>query len=262
MATQRKPAASKSTAVATTTAKKGGAVASMSAADIKKKLAEDLAKQQEKTQASSGKSLSITQKKKFKAPDGSETDSRTVVIIDFLTANLFYDRIYDPNNPVPPACFAISITPEGGIPSAKAPAPQGDDCASCPQNQWESGPRGKGKACKNSRRVAVVFPEDLDKGDEAIMVMSVAPTSLRAFDGYVNKLAREGVLPCMVTTELSFSEDSDFPQLVLAVGDPLDDNDIALAYPLREPAMELLQVEPDVSGYEPPKPKASPRGRR
>lgn len=258
----RKPAASKSTAVATTTAKKAGAVATMSKADIQARLKEELAKQKAKTQESTGKTLSITTKKKFVAPDGSETDTREVIVLDFLTANLFYDRIFDPKNPTPPACFAISITPEGGIPSDKSPVVQADDCASCPQNQWESGPRGTGKACKNTRRVAVIFPEDLEKGEDAIMIMTVAPTSLRAFDGYVNKLAREEVLPCMVTTNLSLDPDSEYPKLIVDLGEQLSEDDISLAFGLRERAMEMLQVEPDVSGYEPVKAKASPRARR
>ena len=256
------PAASKSTAVAKAPAKKGGAVATTSAADIRKKLQEELAKQQAKTQEYAGSSLRVTQDKKFVAADGTESDEVEVIVLDFVSANFYYDRPYNKDNPIPPACFAIHPIPAELAPSDKSPVKQCDTCSDCPQNEWDSSPTGSGKACKNQRHLAVIRPDDLDKGEDGIMLLNVAPTSIKGFDVMVNKLAKESVLPFMVTVNISTDPDTSYAKLVFEVTDTLNDQDMATAYSLRDAAMDKLMTEPDVSGYEPPKAKASPRGKR
>lgn len=64
----------------------------------------------------------------------------------------FYDREYDPNDKAPPDCYSY----DGEAPHEKAMAKQAEDCARCQHNQWGSGPRGKGKACKEGMRLAFI----------------------------------------------------------------------------------------------------------
>src|SRR5690348_2432812 len=57
----------------------------------------------------------------FITPDGNEGDALEVVIIDFLSSNLFYDGPFDRDNPQPPACFAIGDEPSHLVPSPNSP---------------------------------------------------------------------------------------------------------------------------------------------
>ena len=79
-----------------------------------------------------------------------------LVVVDFVTTHNFYAGRFDKDNIVPPDCFAIGVDPKNMVPSPNAPNPQAKDCQSCPMNAW--GSDGKGKACKNGRKLAVLPP--------------------------------------------------------------------------------------------------------
>lgn len=115
-----------------------------------------------------------------------------VIVIDSIHANLYYDEKYDSDNPVSPVCFAYSESGEGMVPHPASSKPQHTDCATCPMNQWNSDPDGgRGKACKNSRFIAVVpadsTAEELPNAEIAVMKLPV--TSVKGWGMYVNKVA-------------------------------------------------------------------------
>lgn len=58
-------------------------------------------------------------------------------------------------------------------------------CKTCPYNQYGSadGGQGRGKACKNMRRLYILRP-----GDVLPMVLSLPPSALKAFDMYRTRL--------------------------------------------------------------------------
>lgn len=62
----------------------------------------------------------------------------------------FYDREFSPDDKSPPDCYSY----DGEAPHEKASAKQAESCARCPNNEWGSGSRGKGKACKEGMRLA------------------------------------------------------------------------------------------------------------
>ena len=53
------------------------------------------------------------------------------------------------------------------------------DCSTCPLNQWGSSGNGRGKACKEMRRL-LVLPDDSD----APVIVNLPPTSLTVWDKY------------------------------------------------------------------------------
>lgn len=62
------------------------------------------------------------------------------------------------------------------------------NCGDCYLNQYktavnESGEHGKGKACKNGRRMVVIL-----EGSEVPHVITLPPTSIKNFDAYITKL--------------------------------------------------------------------------
>lgn len=222
----------------------GGALVNMQDA-IKAELAEIA----NRTGAPGGDVIRVTQDKQFVTPNGTVGGPLPLVIVDFVTQRSFYDRPFDKKNPCPPACTAISVKPTEMAPFKDVPKRQSDTCAACPMNEW--GSDGDGKACKEHRVLAVI-PSDADVNTD-IAVMSVSPTGLKPFDGYVRSLAASlQKAPFQVVTEVSFDPNVTFASLRFGNPKPADDDLVGVAFSLRDKARDRLLAKPDFSGYIPP----------
>lgn len=190
----------------------------------------------------------------FKTPDGMEGEALEVVIVNFVSTNLYYDTPYDRGNPLPAACFAINAEPKLLTPSPNSPNIQADNCNICPQNQF--GSNGKGKACSNTRLLAVISSAALEDVDNVadIWIMSVPPTSLKFFDAYVASLsAKHKTVPVGVITQVYLDSKNTYASPRFEVVRPLTDSELGVFMSRREEAMTRLQAEPDTSGYVAPK---------
>lgn len=192
---------------------------------------------------------------KFILPDGSEGQEIECVVLDFVTHNLFYDRAYDPKNPIPPACFAIGPEPTVLTPSPNSPDVQAETCAGCVLNQFKTALNGgNGKGCKNTRLIAVIPLVALDEPEREhpIWTLSVPPASLASFDGYVRTLmSKHKTIPIGVVTSISLGEGQYFSPR-FAISRPLQQDELNFFYPRRAEATARILSEPDVTGYEPP----------
>lgn len=82
-----------------------------------------------------------------------------VVMLDAIFENVYYAGEYDPDTPQPPTCFAF-----GRDEAEMAPHPsvvergqqQHETCRGCPMNVFGTADRGKGKACRNTRRIGMI----------------------------------------------------------------------------------------------------------
>lgn len=179
--------------------------------------------------------------KEFTLPDGQKSPGPLeCIILDFVWFMVHYPGVYNANNPQQPNCFAVGReNPEGGelAPHESVPKPLGENCRDCEKNQWGSAPSGKGKACKNQRRLIVV-PPNFDESTEP-MTMYVSPGGLKNFDKYVSRLNNEhGVLPVQVVTAISFDADQSYSLLKFQMIDRhARVND---AWSLRERSQQLL----------------------
>lgn len=91
------------------------------------------------------------------------------IVLDSIFENNYYNPNfgYDPDNPLPPVCYAISRTKKDLAPN---PAMQSDPtwfipqnwpagqnypgpCEGCPRNEWGSSEKGRGKACQNREKL-------------------------------------------------------------------------------------------------------------
>lgn len=199
----------------------------------------------EKTAPAGGNVIRTTQDKQFLLPDGTKTDTLEVVIVDFASKFSFYEGAYDPKNISPPACFAIGTNPLKMAPSKNAPLGQATDCQSCPNNQF--GSDGNGKACKNSRILAVL-PPDAD-ADTPMWVLNVSPTALKGFDGFVAGVVRVFQTPPIgVVTTISFDPNTTYAKLIFT--DPKPNTNIGEHFARQAEARDLLTVEPDVSQFQ------------
>jgi hypothetical protein len=113
-----------------------------------------------------------------------------VIVIASTHANLYYEGKYDPSNLTNPVCFAYSQDGENMVPHPKSSKPQGEDCDSCPMNQWGSDPDGgRGKACKNTRSLGLI-PAGTPAAEIAtaeVAVLKLPVMSVKNWQAYVQK---------------------------------------------------------------------------
>lgn len=182
-----------------------------------------------------------TKGKKFTLPDGQASDGPLeAVILDYAWFLVHYPGVYNPASPQQPDCFAVGRDkPDGGnlVPSETVESPYGENCKTCPKNQWKSDPKGKGKACKNQRRLVIV-PPNFDENSDP-MTLYISPTGLKHFDAYVNRLKNEhGILPVQAITEISFDPNQTYPSLMFKFIGKHDN--LAVAWGLKGRAEEVL----------------------
>ncbi len=125
-----------------------------------------------------------------------------VVILDSVLENVYYGADYDPDNPQAPKCYAFGRDEKVLAPHAEASEKQADGCADCELNKWGSADTGRGKACRNRRRLAVIPAgtlakdgtftayDDVDAFTKAsVAYLNVPPTSINAYGAYVKQIA-------------------------------------------------------------------------
>jgi len=229
----------------TSTAVAVNKVSAANLVSIKAAMAAQLADLSNRTAPPGGNAIRVTQDKKFILPDGTSTPGPLeLVVVDFTSKNAYYEGAYDPKAIVPPACFAIGTNPMKMAPSKNAPLPQSTDCQGCPNNAF--GSAGTGKACKNSR-VLAVLPPDADEGTP-MWILSTSPTANKGFDGFVTSVARVFQTPPVgVIVTVSFDENETYAKLVFS--DPQVNPNLAAHFGRQAEAQAMISVEPDTSKY-------------
>lgn len=213
-------------------------------ANAKAMFAQELADLQKRISAPSGDRIMVTQGKTFKLPNGTELDELEAVIVDFSAVNLFYTEGFERGQITPPACFSLGFEPAGLTPSDNSPDKQAESCAACWANAF--GSAGKGKACQNTRLLALL-PPDADV-ESPLMILKVSPTALKSFDGYVASVARSKGVPVRgVISKVYFSQDTDYASLRFSLIDDAPMELIELANDRLEEARQRLLIEPDIS---------------
>jgi hypothetical protein len=232
---------------ATTAVAKRPANNVVSIAEMQAKLRAQAASVNDQLGSLSGINISLAGKK-FSLPDGRKTgEPIQLVILAFASQNVFYEGDYDPKNITPPACFAISTNPKLLTPSKNAPVAQATSCTGCPMNEF--GSKGAGKACSNTRVLAVMDPDG--DANSPIWTMKVSPTSLKSFDAYVRQVSSTFQMAVIsVVTTVSFDEDKDFPSLIFS--NPLPNDNLAVHFGRQDEAAQIVATEPDVSSYAAP----------
>lgn len=212
--------------------------------------------------APSGDRIRITQQKTFKFPDGTEHPGPCeFVIVDFAAANFLYTTPYTEGEATPPDCFALGLDANTMVPSANSPNKQAELCAVCPQNQFKSAPNGRGKACRNTRLLAVLPPDATE--ETPLWLLSLSPTAIKAFDDYASTVARTfKAPPSKVISTIGFDPTASYA--TLRFGKPQANPNYELAFNRLEEARQRLLVEPDMSSFDAqpvqPTKRVAPRG--
>lgn len=135
---------------------------------------------------------------------------------------IYYAKQWTPDaEPTAPDCFSN----DGRTPDEKAANKQADRCDSCRQNIKGSG-QGNSKACRYSRRLALLLEEDFGTALEGrVYQMNLSSKSLfgdslsngtHPFENYSKYLANNGESLDFVVTEISFNEDNDNQSVLFA----------------------------------------------
>ncbi|GAF87697.1 unnamed protein product, partial [marine sediment metagenome] len=124
------------------------------------------------TEESSGGAEFISTKSGVLSYRGEPVKDNTMAVIalDFVIENAHYAGRYDPSNLSPPDCFAFGGDIGTMAPHKNVVKPYNDKCGiekqsgCCPNNEYGTSDLGKGKACKNLRRLAIIPAGDLVDG--------------------------------------------------------------------------------------------------
>lgn len=109
-------------------------------------------------------------------PDNPDMVKELVgVIVDHHPVNAYWAVKYSGENN-PPDCS--SMDGKEGVDRDGNRRP----CNSCPYNEWGSDEDGRGKACKNMRRIYI-----LREGEMFPLLLTLPPTSLKNFSNYMAK---------------------------------------------------------------------------
>ena len=238
-----------------TVAKSGGKALTT----LKKELATMAAEEHAAEPVVLGNFLSV-KGKRFAFQDAVLGDRLNVVILDHCFENQFYKNAYDPESPSAPVCCAIGKSEKDLAPDPEVPGiqVQHETCHGCPQNEFGSAATGRGKACRNGRKLALIsIPED-GLTAERVMGATVAflrlsPTALRSFSGYLKRITATLQAPLFaVVTTLSFDESMDFPSVVATYNSPIEDKEIltAIIAKRKEIQDELLAGPQDLTPRE------------
>ena len=202
-------------------------------------LAEEAAKIKQTLGAPASAKIS-TKGKMFTLPDGTTNPGpMSCVILDYISFNNWYEGVYDAANPKPPVCWAFNRIVADLSPSAECPKPQAESCDPCPKNQF--GSAGRGKACKNIRRL-LVAPVTATV-DSKPMTLEVSPSAIRVFDNFVLQTTKElGSMPIQVIVDIGFDASKAYPSLTFENA-KLHSNLETMMH-LREVGQHILLMEP------------------
>jgi hypothetical protein len=186
------------------------------------------------------------------------------VILFSAYINTYYVTDFDPDVPANPYCFALG-TDDDMVPHEVVPDKQSETCATCEHHAWGSDPKGgRGKACKEKRRLIVIHEDeimDLSKAEMAVLELPV--TSVRNWSSYVNGLAAStGLPPYAIVTEISVVPDrkSQF-KIEFTPLHAIEDGEIILALKKKRAEAERLALVP-FDPYQEPEAKPVPQPKK
>ena len=179
-----------------------------------------------------------TNGKVFALPSGLNNPGPLgVVILDFRITHAYYPGMYDANDIKPPVCWSIGSTLDS-MPDDSVKDPNAASCSECMFNQFKSAPNGKGKACKEGRRLAVV-PLDATL-DTDVWTLDVSPMGIKSFEGYATRLNSNDMTLIEVCTQVAFNPKQAYPSLVFGNPVTLDNEQLATMFVLQSRASEVL----------------------
>lgn len=166
--------------------------------------------------------------------DGDGPRSSIEVVIVKANAHLsktFYVNGYVEGSDAAPDCASANgIHPDAGVLNKQA-----DVCATCPKNAWGSDPKGgKGKACGDHRRMAVVPLTDMrNEAFGGPLLLRCPAASLQDMAAFDSRYKAMGYPYFTMGIKISFDMKESFPKFVFGAIRPLTDDEARIVIELR-----------------------------
>lgn len=192
-------------------------------------------------------------------------DKIQCVIVDYRFDNEFYEDKYDSKKAATPVCYSVARPQDAddmgpdencekpqGWPEGEEQGLPGGTCADCWAYQWQSadGGKGKGKACKTSRRLHLISADDVAKGPEAIaksQVLTLIPpaSSIKNFQTCMNQITKALEAPMYgAVVEISVKPDDAFMFMVhFKVLKTIDSDDLLEALTLKHEKVNEREIK-------------------
>lgn len=163
-----------------------------------------------------------------------------VVIVETRQAKLPSKKYYPGTyNPEQDASEPVCMSWDGEQPDVAAP--QATACALCPHNAWGSGFNGKGKACRDYKRLYVVILDPntgaiIKDADGATLVcrLDIPAASLKNLKAHNDTVTRHRKPMWAVVTTMYFDPDSEFVEIKMDAKGLVDGETLAMVRSLRE----------------------------
>lgn len=125
----------------------------------------------------------------------------------------------------------------------------GGECATCPLNEWDSGPSGRGKACSEKRRLYVLQP-----GSYLPDLLTLPPTSLQGWAEYKRRLSKSAVPYYGVITKISLEQQKGgsgdmYSRAVFSLGAVLSHEQTARVRVFRDSVIAMLATAADAPAW-------------
>ena len=187
-----------------------------------------------------------------------------VVVVASVFENAYYKGPFDAQNPRAPVCFAISEVEDELDPHENSSEKQSESCFGCPKLEWKSAANGgRGKACKEIRRLALIAAADLESPEriaKAEIVLAKLPvTSVKNWSNYVNQLSatvRRPPFAVITNMRCEINPTTQF-KVMFAPRSNLAEEAARAIYGRRTEALRMLTSPYDPASDEPPPPTSN-----
>jgi len=212
---------------------------------VQERIAQQLARQQETATGLRTTGAFIKFKNAQMKIDGTPIPNN-VVDVRVLAAvgeRTYYGSEYDADKVQVPVCYAIN----DDKPHPEAKDIQSESCASCPHNKWGSGPRKRGKACREGARLVVV-PSNVPLKSAPLYTAKIPITSLNTVTAFTSRCSQAGKMMGEFVTQLSCVEDNkSFFKVHLTIKELTPDIDPQLLLERQDEAFQLATTPyPDI----------------
>jgi hypothetical protein len=147
---------------------------------------------------------------------------------------VYYPDGYEEGSTERPLCHSD----DGILPSNDAQEKQSKSCGACPHNEWGSkisDTGSRGKACADSRRMAIASPDELDNP----MLLRCPAASLKALLAYGQQLDKRGWPYFALVTRIAFETQLAYPSLTFTPERWLDEDELAKVMELQKDDLVL-----------------------
>lgn len=151
-----------------------------------------------------------------------------------MLSKTYYENGWDENSNNPPDCASAN----GVVPDAGVPKKQSDVCAMCPKNAWGSAPGGgKGKACGDHRRLAVVPLADIrNETLGGALLLRCPAASLQDMAAFDSRYKQLGYPYFTMGIKIGFDPQESYPKFVFNAIRPLTEDEARMVIEMRNSA--------------------------